>query len=62
MTFSYVWVTSLFVLLLEILAVILLVLVITTPIGSLFSLLTTRGLVRRIRRLAAATKSFADGD
>jgi two-component system, NarL family, sensor histidine kinase LiaS len=42
--------------------VILLVLVVTTPIGSLFSLLTTRGLVRRIRRLADATTSFANGD
>jgi two-component system, NarL family, sensor histidine kinase LiaS len=42
--------------------IILLVLVVTTPIGSLFSLLTTRGLVRRIHRLAEATTSFANGD
>ncbi len=41
---------------------ILLVLVVTTPIGSLFSLLTTRGLVRRVRRLAAATTNFANGN
>ena len=41
---------------------ILLVLVVTTPIGSLFSLLTTRGLVRRIRHLAEATTNFARGD
>jgi NarL family two-component system sensor histidine kinase LiaS len=47
---------------LTLLIIILLFLVITTPIGSLFSLLTTRGLVRRIHRLAAATKSFANGD
>lgn len=42
--------------------IVLLVLVVTTPIGSLFSLLTTRGLVRRIRRLAEATTNFARGD
>jgi HAMP domain-containing protein len=42
--------------------VILLVLVVTTPIGSLFSLLTTRGLVHRIRHLAQATTNFAKGD
>ena len=42
--------------------IILLVLVVTTPIGSLFSLLTTRGLVRRIRYLAEATTNFANGD
>ena len=42
--------------------IILLVLVVTTPIGSLFSLLTTRGLVRRIRHLAVVTTSFANGD
>jgi signal transduction histidine kinase len=46
----------------SLLILILLVLVITTPIGSLFSLLTTRGLVRRIRRLAEATTCFANGD
>jgi NarL family two-component system sensor histidine kinase LiaS len=32
------------------------------PFGGLFGWLTTRGLVRRIRRLAAATTLFADGD
>lgn len=42
--------------------IVLLVLVVTTPIGSLFSLLTTRGLVRRIRRLAQATTNFAGGN
>ena len=42
--------------------IILLVLVVTTPIGSLFSLLTTRGLIRRIRHLAQATTNFANGD
>lgn len=42
--------------------VILLFLIITTPIGSLFSLLTTRGLVRRIRHLAQTTTRFANGD
>lgn len=39
-----------------------LVLLITTPIGGLFGLLTTRGLVRRIRHLAEATTNFAGGD
>ena len=47
---------------LAILIIILLVLVITTPIGSMFSLLTTRGLVRRIRRLVATTTNFVNGD
>ena len=42
--------------------IVLLVLVVTTPIGSLFSLLTTRGLVRRIGRLAQATTNFAAGN
>ncbi len=42
--------------------VVLLILVVTTPLGSLFSLLTTRGLVRRIRRLAQATTNFAGGN
>lgn len=40
----------------------LLFLLITTPIGGLFGLLTTRGLVRRIQRLVQATTRFADGD
>lgn len=39
--------------------VILLVLI--TPIGGLFGLLTTRGLIRRIRALVSATTQFADG-
>lgn len=42
--------------------IILLVLLVTTPIGSLFGLLTTRSLVRRIRHLAEATTHFAHGD
>jgi signal transduction histidine kinase len=42
--------------------IIFLVLLITTPIGGLFGLLTTRGLVRRIRHLAEATTNFAGGD
>ncbi|HEY7355622.1 MAG TPA: sensor histidine kinase, partial [Ktedonobacterales bacterium] len=32
-----------------------------SPIGGLFGLLTTRGLVRRVRRLVAATTAFAAG-
>ncbi|HLI91872.1 MAG TPA: histidine kinase [Ktedonobacteraceae bacterium] len=32
------------------------------PFGGLFGWLTTRGLVKRIRRLAVATTLFADGD
>jgi serine phosphatase RsbU (regulator of sigma subunit) len=32
------------------------------PIGLLFGVLTTRGLIRRIERLADATASFTDGD
>lgn len=35
--------------------------IVLSPIGGLFGLLTTRGLVRRIRRLAATTTEFADG-
>lgn len=37
-------------------------LVITVPIGGLFGLMTTRGLVRRIRSLVAATTDFAGGN
>jgi two-component system, NarL family, sensor histidine kinase LiaS len=37
---------------------ILLVLLITTPLGSAFGLLTTRGLVRRIRYLVSVTTDF----
>jgi signal transduction histidine kinase len=40
-------------------SVILLVLI--TPIGGCFGLLTTRGMVRRLRRLATATTHFAAG-
>jgi NarL family two-component system sensor histidine kinase LiaS len=32
------------------------------PLGVLFGLVTTRGLVRRLRRLVAASTRFADGD
>src|SRR5260221_2459107 len=39
-----------------------LVLLITTPLGSLFGLLTTRGLVRRIRRLVSITTDFASSN
>jgi signal transduction histidine kinase len=37
-------------------------LVVTIPVGALFGTLTTRGTVRRLRRLAAGTVSFAAGD
>jgi len=37
-------------------------LLITAPIGALFGVLTTRRLVRRVRRLAGATAQFANGD
>jgi serine phosphatase RsbU (regulator of sigma subunit) len=37
-------------------------LVFTVPVGGLFGLMTTRGLVRRVRRLANATAQFAAGD
>lgn len=37
-------------------------LVVTIPVGALFGMLTTRGTVRRLRRLAAGTVSFAAGD
>jgi signal transduction histidine kinase len=40
----------------------LILLVIVTPIGALFGVMTTRSLVRRIRHLATATTQFADGD
>jgi signal transduction histidine kinase len=36
-------------------------LVVTAPIGGLFGLVTTRSLVRRIRRLVTATTEFANG-
>lgn len=40
----------------------LVLLLITPPIGGLFGAIATRGLVRRIHRLATATKKFADGN
>ena len=36
--------------------------VLLAPIGAIFGLLTTRGLVRRIHRLVTATGKFASGD
>lgn len=40
----------------------LVVLLLAVPVGTLFGLLTTRGVVRRLRRLASTTESFSDGD
>ncbi len=40
----------------------LVVLLLAVPVGTLFGLLTTRSMVRRLRRLAGTTESFADGD
>ena len=37
-------------------------LIITAPIGAVFGALTTRGLVKRLRRLVRATGQFASGD
>ena len=37
-------------------------LVLTLPVGGLFGLITTRGLVQRVERLADATTRFAEGD
>jgi len=37
-------------------------LLITAPIGAIFGVLTTRGLIRRLHRLVNATAQFADGD
>ena len=37
-------------------------LLITLPVGGLFGLITTRGLVRRLRHLVTATTQFAGGD
>src|SRR6266568_2606178 len=36
--------------------------IVTAPIGALFGVLTTRGLVRRLHRLVSATAQFANGD
>jgi signal transduction histidine kinase len=38
------------------------VLVLIVPVGALFGLLTTRRLIRRVRRLAQVTTTMADGD
>jgi signal transduction histidine kinase len=40
----------------------LVVLLLAIPVGTLFGLLTTRGVVRRLRRLATTTATFAEGD
>lgn len=40
----------------------LVLLILTVPIGVVFGLLTTRGVVRRLRGLAAGTVAFAGGD
>jgi serine phosphatase RsbU (regulator of sigma subunit) len=37
-------------------------LIITAPIGAIFGILTTRGLIQRFHRLVNATAQFADGD
>jgi serine phosphatase RsbU (regulator of sigma subunit) len=37
-------------------------LIITTPVGAVFGVLTTRRLVRRLHRLVQATSRFAEGD
>jgi len=36
--------------------------IVTAPIGAIFGVLTTRGLVRRLHRLVSATAQFANGD
>lgn len=38
------------------------VLLLALPVGTLFGLLTTRSVVRRLRRLAGATETYAGGD
>jgi signal transduction histidine kinase len=38
------------------------VLLLALPVGTLFGLLTTRSVVRRLRRLAVATENYAAGD
>lgn len=40
----------------------LIVLLLALPVGALFGLLTTRGLVQRLRRVAATTETVAEGD
>jgi len=39
-----------------------LLLLVTAPIGAIFGVITTRGLVRRLHNLVAATTRFANGD
>jgi signal transduction histidine kinase len=40
----------------------LVVLLLAVPVGTLFGLLTTRSVVRRLRRLAGTSASYAEGD
>jgi signal transduction histidine kinase len=40
----------------------LVVLLLAIPVGTVFGLLTTRGVVRRLRHLAVTTAGFAEGD
>ncbi|HET9999891.1 MAG TPA: ATP-binding protein [Ktedonobacteraceae bacterium] len=40
----------------------LILLVLVTPVGVFFGWITTRALVKRVRRLVLATRQFADGD
>jgi signal transduction histidine kinase len=40
----------------------IIVLMLAVPVGTLFGLLTTRGVVRRLRRLAGTSASYANGD
>jgi len=40
----------------------LVVLLLALPVGTVFGLLTTRGVVRRLQRLAGTTAGFAEGD
>src|SRR5262249_21968693 len=37
-------------------------LIVSLPVGGLFGLITTRGVVRRVHRLVTATTGFAAGD
>src|SRR5207237_5031961 len=40
----------------------IMLLLLVTPVGVFFGWITTRGLVRRVQRLAVATAQFAGGD
>lgn len=40
----------------------ILLLLVTVPVGTLFGIITTRNLVKRVRRLVTATTAFADGN